>query len=104
MTFEVYGIREIGSLELRYIGQTQKGGDFRLRYLKSLARAGIGHRNMRDWLVGCDFQVEAIRLGEAPSREDARAKELVAIQAFAAVGHRLLNSQGVPRSKPQMAA
>lgn len=98
MTFEIYGIREIGSLELRYIGQTQKGGEFRLRYLKSLARAKIGHRNMREWLEGCGYQVEVIRLGLASTREEARAKEIVAIQAFSAVGHRLLNSQGVPRA------
>lgn len=95
--FEVYGIRQVGSKELRYIGQTGRGRKMRLGFIVSLARAGLGDERIREWLQSCNFQVEAVCLDTANSREEAKAIEASAIRLFWAAGHGLLNRQGLPR-------
>lgn len=97
MTFEIYAIREVGSKEVRYIGQTGKGCATRLGFLVSLGRRGIGEPDMRQWLRACSFNVEAIVLDHAETRDEAKSKEQLAIRMFWAAGHRLVNRQSVPR-------
>lgn len=96
MMFEVYAIREVGSKEARYIGQTGKGCRTRIGFLVSLARRKIGDKDMRDWLQSCCFNVEAVPLAYAETRQEAKAKERLAIEMFAKCGHRLLNRQFFP--------
>ena len=103
MTFEVYALREIGSSEVRYVGQTGKGRATRLNFLVNLARARQGEHEMRAWLWDCGFKVEAILLTTAETREEAKAIERTAIQMFWAAGHRLVNLQGRPKEAPQAA-
>ena len=93
MTYIVYGLREVGSIEIRYIGQTAKGWAKRLQFLSWLARTGQGDPEMRQWLEGCRHSVEGVVLATAETETDIRAHERNAVAMFAAAGHRLVNRQ-----------
>lgn len=93
MTYEIYGLRQIDTLELRYVGQTRHGRQHRLKFLSWLARNGSGDKAMLEFMRGASFAVEAVLLDTAATELESRAKEKQAIRLFANAGHRLCNVQ-----------
>lgn len=93
MSYTVYGLREIGSLEIRYIGQTGKGWQKRLQSFSWMARTGQGEPDMREWLESCDYRVEGVVLASACTISAIRLRERDAVAMFSAAGHRLINRQ-----------
>jgi len=90
MTFQVYAIRQAGTVEARYIGQTSKGCETRLKFLTYLARKNWGDRLFGQWLRDCG-DIEAVVLDTAETISEARNKERAAVRMFSACGHRLFN-------------
>lgn len=95
MTFQVYAIRQAGTVEARYIGQTAKGCETRLKFLSYLARKNCGDRLLGQWLREC-IRVEVVVLDTAETIGEARAKERAAVRMFSACGHRLFNRHLMP--------
>lgn len=91
MTWTIYAIREIGSVEARYIGQSGKSGDCRLAEFVRFARRGEGDYSMSNWLRSIGFQAEVITIATAKTLVEARVLERAAIGMFSQFGHRLFN-------------
>lgn len=96
MTYSVYAIREKGTNDVRYIGQTFYSGAKRLREFLWLARTGHGDAQMTAWLRSINFNAEAITIATAETRGQALLVEKQAIQLFHAAGFPLLNHDHVP--------
>ena len=62
MIYSVYALREVGTTDIRYIGQTRYDGARRLRFLSYLARKGNGEPNMREWLESIQYCAEAVAI------------------------------------------
>lgn len=93
MIYSVYALREVGTTDIRYIGQTRYDGARRLRFLSYLARKGNGEPNMREWLESIQYRAEAVAIATSITEVGARQLEKQAIGMFAAAGHKLLNRQ-----------
>lgn len=91
MIWQIYAIREIGTTEARYIGQSGKSAEARLGEFVRFARRKIGDRSMSEWIASVDYRVEAVIMATAPDLVTARQFERLAVQMFSNFGHRLFN-------------
>ena len=98
MTHYVYGLRNVGSAEIRYVGQTSKTGDFRLQYEQALARKRSTKSGWDVWLLGGDGAVEAVPIVICADEAEARKQERAVIGVLTAIGHRLFNVQWRPKA------
>lgn len=94
--FIIYCLREVGTTEPRYIGQTSKTPHARLVCHRSEARSGGGQESsFGHWLNTTD--VEAVEICRAKTREEAKEIERTAIIVCAGMGFRILNRDHTPR-------
>lgn len=97
--FTIYAIREVGTIEPRYIGQTSRTPEHRLIEHLGEARCSWHARTpFLDWLVAAQDNLEAIEVSTAETRQDAKAQERLLIQSAARLGCRLFNRDHMPRS------
>lgn len=97
--FSIYAIREIGTIEPRYIGQTSRGPECRLNRLIWEARncSNLG-LHFYKWLRENRNKIEVVEVSAAETREDAKAQERLLIQSLANMGCRLFNRDHMPRA------
>lgn len=90
----IYGIRERGSKEVRYVGQTRTPLDFRLHSHKGQAR-GVAHQHpaFSEWLESANPEIFAI--ARCDTRQEAEGVEKVIIAMCLRLGHRLFNRRHV---------
>jgi hypothetical protein len=99
VTLCVYGIRERGSKEVRYIGQTSGSVEDRLAAHFKVAESKPYGCNlpMREWLSARGEEaVETFKIAKVETRSEALATEKVIIALCLRLGHRLFNQR--PRS------
>lgn len=96
--FKVYGIRLMGELEARYIGQTVGRGGWRLHNTLTAAKAMPRKTLFADWLIANADRLEAFDIAAVETRQMARVREREVIETCLALGHRLFNRQHVPRA------
>lgn len=94
----IYGLRERGSIEIRYVGMTDYPLELRLK--KHLQDARKPYRAAMRWVADC-AEVEIVVLCNCPS-EQARVEERRMVGAFHAAGHRLLNGHLRPRKAAEV--
>lgn len=99
--FTIYAMRAKGEIEVRYIGQTTKTPETRVKFETGMARSFERARwrtkpveGMYRWLL--DNEVEGVVLATAATRPEANAKEREMVVLFAKLGHRLFNRWLVP--------
>ena len=97
----IYGLRECGSNELRYIGQSSKPLAERLR--KHLLNARRGYPPLVSGWINAAGSVEIAAIATCPSSE-ADAEERRLVELYHALGHRLTNSHLLPRARMSAAA
>lgn len=97
--FTIYAIREVGTIEPRYIGQTSRGPECRLNRLIWEAR-NCSNLDIRfyKWLRENRHKIEAIEVSTAETRDEAKAQERLLIQSLANMGFRLFNRDHMPRA------
>lgn len=98
MTHVVYGLRNVGSDEIRYVGQTKRSGEFRLKYEQHLASKRIRASGWDLWLLGQGGEVEAVHIVICEDEAHARQQERAVIGVLTAIGHRLFNVQWRPKA------
>lgn len=97
MTHTVYGIRERGSKEVRYIGQTRTPLDFRLHGHRLQSRCQVHITSgFNAWIE--EHDVEAFAIAKADTRQEAEGIEKVIIAMCLRLGHRLFNQRHVLES------
>lgn len=91
----IYGLREVGSDEIRYVGYTNQPLAKRLRQheYKALARSPYGPT---EWMLGAG-PVEIVRLRACP-RHQANKAERAWVERLHKLGHRLTNRHLLPRA------
>lgn len=96
--FTIYGLRVKGDKEVRYIGQC---ADVQIRLAGHFtqAKAMPWATNFADWLKHNKDQIEAVILGSAETRDEARKAERAAVAFCLALNHRLYNQWLVPAHK-----
>lgn len=97
---EIYGLRERGSEEIRYIGRTEKPLCERLHKHKLNARHNYPPA-ISQWINSAE-RIEIIPLVEC-ERRDGPATERRLVEKYCAAGHRLTNSHLVPRARQDAA-
>ena len=90
----IYGLREVGCEEFRYVGLTDHPLTKRFAEHQSKAR-GTWSYQPAPWMRTVE-SVEIIRLQNCP-KSKSRAAERHWVERLHAAGHRLLNSHLVPR-------
>lgn len=100
MTHVVYGFRNVGSMEARYVGQTKHTAQHRLQFETSCCNPNGTHAPLfARWLLGEDGEVEGFTIRECADEWDARYWERETIKTLLALGHRLFNRQHVPAAR-----
>jgi hypothetical protein len=97
MSYTVYGLREKGDREVRYVGFTRHSPDERLRNHVSQSRWSPHLWPLRGWLCDNKGAVEAFAISSVETEAEARAMEKVIIALCLRLNQRLLNSDHVPR-------
>lgn len=97
----IYGLREAGSAEVRYIGKSDKPLSERLHKHKLNARRNYP-RQISEWINSAD-QIEIVTIDEV-DRASACLAERETVSRFHSDGHRLTNSHLLPRPTTQSAA
>lgn len=92
----IYGIRVLGSPEIRYVGQTSRAPEVRMRQLRSLALAAPRKGEFDRWLIDNNIEVVVLDVVEAGS---ANIAERATVRLCLAMGHRLFNQWLVPAEK-----
>ncbi len=92
----IYGLREVGSIEIRYIGFSNHPLELRLKKHLGDSRSYYYYRPVTAWVRSAG-QIEIVPLCTCDPSE-ARANERRMVQAFHAAGHRLTNGHLLPRS------
>lgn len=90
----IYGLRERGSEEIRYVGFTNRELPLRLRRHEYNARRGWPY-GPTDWMQRAGV-VEIVPLCEC-APDDAHNVERQMVEALHGAGHRLTNRHLVPR-------
>lgn len=93
--FAVYGLRERGSKELRYVGQTNNPGERLAGHINAAQKSRCPDA-LRDWVLASADCLELVVLHECSTRNEARAMEKSLVQAFFLCGRRLFNLRLVP--------
>ncbi len=88
--YTIYGLRLIGSKEVRYIGQTRSHLEVRMAGHFSKKRDET-ETPLRQWLVENRQQIECFKIGYADDPDEARAIESVFISLCSRLDHRLFN-------------
>jgi hypothetical protein len=100
--FYVYGLRLMGDVECRYIGQTGKTPEVRRYALVSEGRTRVKQNRLVypgdfwHWLADNHEQIEVFAIGKVDTRAEAVAMERAIIALVLRLGHRLFNITGVP--------
>lgn len=97
----IYGLREIGTTEIRYVGLTNHSVKKRFREHQAKAR-GKWHYAPAPWMRSAG-PVEAVILRICPASE-ARAAERRWIEKLFSEGHRLCNVKMLPSTPGRIAA
>lgn len=92
----IYGLREAGSVEIRYIGFTNHPLELRLKKHLGDARGPYWSRDVTQW-VRATNNLEIVPLRQCEPN-DARLEERRMVEAFHAAGHRLTNGHLRPRT------
>ena len=101
MTVTIYGLREVDTHELRYIGLTTKPLEERLRkHIRNVKQHYP--RKICDWIVAAQ-KIEIVPLLVC-DESDARKQERFFVAKMISEGHRLANSHLVPRPTDAAAA
>ena len=88
--FTIYGLREAGSNEIRYVGQTGGTSARRLRQHIGAAHRCEPKTAFATWI--CENEIEAVDLLiESTCRVGAVENERIIIKSMAAAGNRLFN-------------
>ncbi len=85
----IYGLRQRGTLTVRYIGRTDKEPQYRLDRHIWHARMATSTRLVAEWIRACDFDVEMVALQERAS--DDRVAERRWIRRMRTHGVDLMN-------------
>jgi hypothetical protein len=94
----VYCLREVGTAEPRYIGQTIHSPWHRLRAHISEARSGGGRASpFGKWINENVGRIEGIEVARCKTLDEAKAMERHAIIVCTGMGFRLFNSDHRPR-------
>jgi hypothetical protein len=99
MSYVVYGLRLRGEIEVRYIGQTKRHPDDRLRGHLSYAWGMPLPTMFAHWLMDNEPQIETFVIDHGDDLADILKKERAAIKVCSAVGHKLFNLHGVSPEK-----
>lgn len=94
--YTVYGLRLIGSKEVRYVGQTN--GPVELRLIGHINAAALRRHNgpLCDWLTANAGQVEIFKIAYAETRAEASGIEKTIIALCSRLEHRLFNQRLLP--------
>lgn len=90
----IYGIREVGSAEIRYVGLTNM--PLKRKLANHLAKARTGWPYGPALWIAEGREVEIVRLRNCPASE-ARCAERRWVERLHNAGHRLFNRHLVPR-------
>jgi hypothetical protein len=90
----IYGLREVGSDEIRYVGFTNYPLELRLERHRYNARVGWPF-GPTEWMRGCG-EVEIVALADC-CQADARQCERSHVERLHYEGHRLTNRHLLPR-------
>ena len=93
----IYGLREVGSDEIRYVGLTNKSRAERLKDHQTKANTNGWNYGVSVWMRNCGRPVEIIQLC-ACSPDKARKAERRWVERLHKQGCRLVNSHLVPRN------
>lgn len=94
----IYGLREVGSEEIRYVGYTNQPIAKRLLDHQRKARGKSWPYGVAEWMRSAG-EVEIVRLRTCP-RKDAHKAERQWVKKLHGDGHRLTNSHLLPREVP----
>lgn len=97
----VYGLRQVGSADIRYIGRTTKGVSHRLmrHFWQARAKGWTCQKPVSIWIRECGFRVEAVVIEETDG--DLPAAELRWLASFREQGVDLINRLGYNWSPSQ---
>ncbi len=93
MSYTIYGIRERGGKEVRYVGQTNGEIEVRLAGHLTTAESKPYGCNLpfRDWLLVHRADVEIFKIAKVETLEEARTTEKAIIALCIRLEHRLFN-------------
>lgn len=110
--FSIYALRLCGDSEVRYVGQTMQRIEDRLRgHIQYANNHGIA-TTYTVWILDNWRTIEAVKIAEAATRQEALVLEAQLIGVMSALGHRLFNKHHVsyfaripdrPRGDPRFA-
>ena len=96
----IYGLREVGSDEVRYVGRTDGPLEKRLHKHRLNVRQGYPDR-ICNWIASAEA-IEIISITECPA-EVACQVERETVRDFWESGHRLTNGHLIPRATGEAA-
>lgn len=87
--YKIYGLREVGTNRIRYIGLTKGALSVRLRDHKKLRC----NHHKKNWIESCNGHIEAVLIEDGiPTLSEANAREVEYISLFMALGSSLVNA------------